>query len=206
MNSQKHVVNDEMDDESDSGSAVKKQPTVFRFYHEYFQANRPELLYKIQRANKSSELPSLGQMEELKSQIEKVNERMVSIEEKFNSKLATMREALEHDYLRRIALVEASYKDLLVNLVRSSVLSKLPTSFADPLPQSQSLQQRLLALAASTNNFAIRPQPCMQSYQHKGSPAGSQFDSTLTGVQRSLQQSTSPASSNLVTFQFLGRL
>lgn len=206
------VVNDDDVDyeQTDSDNAVNKRQstTVCRFYHEYFQANRPELLHKIQRATKSSEPPSLGQMDDLKSQVEHMKERMESMEEMFDAKLTKMKEALEQNYQRRIALVEASYKDILSTQLRSNIGTLLHSQFG-PSPELSSQQkQQLLALASvGKNNFAgglsLMPSSQLQGISH---PNSGLFDNgNLAGLQQYLQN-TSPVSSDLVALRMLGKL
>jgi hypothetical protein len=207
------VVNDDdIDDEqSDPGNTVnnkKQSTTICRFYHEYFQANRPELLYKIQRATKSSEPPSLGQMEDLKSQVETMKERMDSMEEMFDTKLAKMREALEQDYQRRIALVQASYKDMLSTLLRRNVGTPVLSQPSPSAELSSQQQQQLLAMASVAKNNFVGGPSLMQSSQLQGTyrPNNPFFNNTsLAGIQQYLQN-TSPASSDLAALRMFGKL
>ena len=119
--------------EEDTGSATQAQTsgggsssnkkkgsssTTVRFYHEYFRADRPDLLQKIQCATKSAEPPNPSHIENLKSQVEALKAQMDTMSSDFDTKLIKMKAAMELSYERRIAAVENSYKDLLSLVVR----------------------------------------------------------------------------------------
>jgi hypothetical protein len=58
-----------------------------RFFHEYFQANRPELLNKIQRASKSVDSSNLSQAREFQTEVEYLKERLNSLTYEMDWKL-----------------------------------------------------------------------------------------------------------------------
>jgi HSF-type DNA-binding len=136
------------DDDSSAEGSTKKLTTV-RFYHEFFQANRPELLYRIQRATKSAEPPSPRQMETLRDQVEAMNERMDAMSAQFEAKLAKMQATIEADYQLRFAAVEASYKDLLTMIVKQ----RYPATQVATAPAATRNSAFAMA-AAAHENFA----------------------------------------------------
>lgn len=135
----------------------KKQPVVCRFYHEFFKANQPKLMNRIQRATKSAELTSSGHYETLRYQLEAMNERMNSMSEEFDSKLQKMRTSIEQDYQQRLASLEASYKELLTYVLKDRMASTAlaPSTVAAAAAASNEAALRRAALAsmvAKTDN------------------------------------------------------
>lgn len=166
---------------------------ICRFYHEFFQANRPDLLHKIQRATKSAEPPSPGQIEHLRFQMEAMRERMDNMADEFDSKLQKMRASMEHDYQRRIAMLEASYKDLLTHVLRDRI-SAAPLAGA---PTAASIRASTLAsMGAMPESGYGSARSAMQSSLMFSSlnslPAGGGLYSTGGGMQ-SLLRNTNPS-------------
>jgi len=214
-NSSSKAFNEEADDDNDadvdekseasggrsSVSSVKKPASICRFYHEYFQANRPELLQRIQRATKSAEPPSPGEIQNLKHQVETLKERMDQMTKEFNEKMAKMKSSMELDYQRRISALEASYKDLLATLVKDRIVQSSPvaTAPAATLPRSSMLS----ALGSTTNNFAVGPPSFMLSSLN-ASRGGNLFDGSAAGLQRYLRNS-GPSPADLSSLGALGK-
>ena len=78
-----------------------------RFYHEKFQKDKPELLKDIKRATKS-DMQSRDDLDSLKSEIEKLNEKVGNITTDYDRKLAEM----SYEYNRRITTLHAEYDRL----------------------------------------------------------------------------------------------
>lgn len=203
---------DHDDDDSEHGqqqaTSSKNQPAVCRFYHEFFQANRPELLQRIQRATKSAEPPSPGQVEHLRYQLEAMKVRMDNLSSEFDSKLQKMRTAIEHDYQRRFAVMEASYKDLLTQVLKGSIggtpVAAMPSAAA--------------AAAFRNAAFASVPDPgfagmgtnipssLMLSSLNSRSAGGGLYSSTGGGMQN-LLRNTNPSAgpSDMSAYGMLGK-
>lgn len=142
------VASHDGDDDSSNDGSTKKVTSV-RFYHEFFQANRPELLYRIQRATRSAEPPTLSQIDHLSELIKTMKERMDSMESQFEAKLVKMRTAMDADYQRRFVALESSYKELLAITVRE----RYSAGQVAPIPAAT--RDRYLAMAAAQDNFAL---------------------------------------------------
>jgi hypothetical protein len=214
------------DDDSEHGhpgyapASSRKQPMMCRFYHEFFQANRPELLYRIQRATKSAEPPSPGQMEHLRYQVEVMTERMDNMADEFDSKLEKMRTSIEHDYQRRFAMLEASYKDLLTHVVKDriggSTFPAAPTSAAAAAAAALSSPAALrnAAFASMTSlpetSFAAMgsgiPTSLLLSSLSGRSAGGGLYSNTGGGMQN-LMRNTNPSarSSDMDPYGMLGK-
>jgi len=94
------------------------------FQHQFFQANQPKLLYKIERNSKRTEpivlsespSPSQTQQKEIESfhhQLQDMKEHVDVMRDEFEMKLASTRAELELDYLHRIKAIEVCYKELV---------------------------------------------------------------------------------------------
>jgi dsDNA-binding SOS-regulon protein len=202
---------DDDDDDSEHGQqpqqpSSKKQPMVCRFYHEFFQANQPELLYRIQRATKSAEPPSPGQIENLRYQLEAMKERMDNMADEFDSKLHKMRTSMEHDYQRRFAILEASYKDLMTHVLRERMAGA-------PLGANPSaLRNATLASMTSMPDVGYAslgsgmPSSLMLSSLNNR-PGGGGLYSTTGGGMQNLLRNTNPSAgtSDMSAFGMLGK-
>lgn len=94
------------------------------FHHEFFQANQPKLLYRIERNTKKtipiilseSPTPMQTQQKEIESfrqQLEDMKNYVDNMRDEFEMKLASARTEMEINYLRRINSIEARYKELV---------------------------------------------------------------------------------------------
>lgn len=117
-------------EEDSEDESLNKKGTVCRFYHEFFTANRPDLLTRITRATKSAEPPSQGQMEHLRHQVAAMETRMDDMESAFDRKLKKMQNSLEQDYHRRLVVVESQYRDILQTVVRDRIGSGVSSASA----------------------------------------------------------------------------
>jgi dsDNA-binding SOS-regulon protein len=222
------VPDDENDNDDDSehgahagntSASSKKHPMMCRFYHEFFQANRPELLCRIQRATKSAEHPSPGQIEHLRYQLEAMREHMDNMADEFDSKLQKMRTAIEHDYQRRFAIMEASYKDLLTHVLKdriggSTIVATPSAAVAAAAAASSAAALRSAAYASMTsipdNSFAAMgsgiPTSLMLSSLSGRTPGGGLYSSTGGGMQ-DLLRNTNPSAgpSDLSAYGMLGK-
>ena len=106
----------------DDGSS----PSHVRFYHEYFQAGKPDLLQKIQRATKSADPPSASLIEALQEEMDELKQRIGLLSDEMEEKLLNMKSSVELECQRRIAHVEASYKDLVTSLLMERVRPSFP--------------------------------------------------------------------------------
>ena len=117
----------------------KNSSSLVRFYHEYFQPNQPELLHKIQRATKAASdkpIPSTTsgtghasgsnpaaaagsniELEALHAELDQIKNKMNTLGEEFDRKLAQMQAAVELDYLRRINQLETSCQNMIHSLL-----------------------------------------------------------------------------------------
>ena len=159
------------DDDSSADGSTKKMTTV-RFYHEFFKANHPELLFRIQRATKSAEPPSPTQIENLREQVESMKEQMDLMSEQFEAKLIKIQTTMDADYQRRFAALDASYKQLLAMIVkeRYSIGHVASTSTSGVSRNS------VLAMAAAQEAFAAEQQLLstlnMRNIMNNGSARG----------------------------------
>lgn len=121
------------------------------FQHQFFQANQPKLMYRIQRNTKrtepillsESQLPSQQkEIDSLNQKLQDMKEHVDSMREEFELKLASTRAELELDYLHRIKAIEVCYKELV-----STILYTRKSSEFSPwnLKQNRVAYSRLLA-------------------------------------------------------------
>jgi hypothetical protein len=115
-----------IEDEDMSASAV-------RFFHEYFQANRPDLLHKIQRATKSPDPSSPALDEHLQAEVEFLKDRLNSVTDEMDAKLAKLKTSLELDYRSRIANLEVAYKHLVASIVNERNMNPVAAPAAPSL-------------------------------------------------------------------------
>ena len=166
----------------------KNSSSLVRFYHECFQPGQPELLHNIQRATKGSDkssqpatsgagftgnagagasaTPNSNELDDLKSEMEVIKEKMNTMGDEFDRKLAKMQAAIEMDYNRRINQLEATCQSfihsLLMNPSRASSSTPVTTnapSFSN-LPSIQqhyraSSPQLIQATQAATVNLQV---------------------------------------------------
>ena len=147
----------------------KNSSTLVRFYHEYFQPNQPELLHKIQRATKASTdklIPSTAsgtglvvsnpaaaaaasssELEALHAELDHIKNKMNTLGEEFDRKLAKMQAAVELDYHRRINQLETSCQNLIHSLLidPSRATTSSSSSSSALATNLSSLQQQYLA-------------------------------------------------------------
>jgi hypothetical protein len=98
-----------------------------RFYHEKFQKDKPELLKDIKRATKS-DMQSRDDLESLKSDIAKLNEKVSNITNDYDRKLAEM----SYEYNRRITALHAEY-DRLAMVVQQLMAKNGDTLIMPPV-------------------------------------------------------------------------
>ncbi|KAG7368129.1 HSF-type DNA-binding protein [Nitzschia inconspicua] len=209
------IVQDDDNDEDDSdhgehqqSASKQKKPMMCRFYHEFFQANRPDLLHRIQRATKSSEPPPPGQLENLRCQIEAMREQMDNMADEFESKLQKMRTSMEQDYQRRFALLEASYKDLLTHVLKDRI-SSAPMAAATG---AAALRNATLASIASMSDVGLgamgssMPPSLILSSLNSHSATGGLYGNTSGGLQ-DLLRNTNPTgrTSDMNPYGMLGK-
>lgn len=133
---------DPMNQQADEGMGADS----VRFYHQYFQPNRPDLLHKIIRTTKASEFNNdPGQVviiESLQHEIDTLKERLENVEDRMDAKIEKFKQQsllLENDYQRRIVNLEKAYHEMIM-----SVLSSPSTSLSLVHPPGLSSQQSLL--------------------------------------------------------------
>ena len=160
------TTNDDGDNDGTDSAKTKTDLDVVCFHHVFFQANQPKLLHKIQRTTKqvpptvTESSPSQMEVESIKIQLEDMKERMDSVTDEFETKLAKMKASMELDYLRRINAVELCYKDLVSTIIAAKEPS--PFSLASRL-QSRAICDPISPLASSyrqqTRRAASAPDP-----------------------------------------------
>jgi hypothetical protein len=211
------IQEDESDDEEshshDYAASKGKKVTVCRFYHEFFQANRPELLARITRATKSAEPPSPGQIEHLRHQVEAMKERMDAMEDVFDRKLRKMKTNIEQDYQRLFAMLDASYKELLTQVLKDRMSIASPATASAGAPSAAALRSAALAMAGSAadNNLfsmgggmgSLGPSSLMFSGLNR-SPPGGLYGNTAEAL-NNLMRNTNPGNSDMSTFGMLGK-
>jgi hypothetical protein len=104
------------------------------FQHNYFQADQPKLLERIQRTTRQAppimavDFPSPTQQKEienLQNQLQDMREQIECMRDEYEVKLASTRAELELDYLHRMRAIEVCYKDLILMMLPSSEMSEL---------------------------------------------------------------------------------
>jgi hypothetical protein len=123
---------------------------AIRFYHEFFQPNRPDLLHKIKRATKGTgeaNDPEHQQTEShLQSEIDALKDQLEDVQGQMDFKLAKFKQTLENDYQRRISNLEKAYHEVLISALSPSSLSISP-GFSSSRPLLNSSAGRLLGLS-----------------------------------------------------------
>lgn len=112
------------EDEETNSNAV-------RFFHDYFQAGKPQLLHKIHRATKNPEPSAHGQVETMQAEIDYLKERFSTITEEMDAKLVHLKSTLELEYQRRITALERSYQELVTSLVSERIQSNSAMAVAN---------------------------------------------------------------------------
>ena len=209
-NAASKIQDDDSDDDGSLEQASKGQArkiTVCRFYHEFFQANRPELLTRITRATKSAEPPTPGQIEHLRHQVEAMQERMNAMEGLFERKLQKMKATLEQDYQRRFAMLDASYKELLTQVLKDRMSIGTPAGATAQAGAPSAAALRSAALAMDSNLFSLGggmgQSPLMLSGLNRGTSNG--LYSNAAGGMNSLMRNTNPGSTDMSTLGMLGK-
>ena len=210
-NAASKVQEDDSDDDGSFDQASKGQPkkvTVCRFYHEFFQANRPELLSRITRATKSAEPPTPGQIEHLRHQVEAMKERMDVMENLFDRKLQKMKTTMEQDYQRKFAMLDASYKELLTQVIKDRMTIASPASAQAGAPSAVALRSAALAMAGSAadnNLFSLggASPSLMLSGLNRGTSHG--LYSNTAGGMNNLVRNTNPGNRDLNDLGMLGK-
>lgn len=138
------------DDGNDGHMRKSSNDNIVCFHHEFFQANEPKLLHKIQRTTKQAptELPSQIEFENVKNQMEIMKNRMGSMTNDFEAKLIEMKASIELDYIRRINALEACYKELI-----STIIAK--ESFSSTTGCCQTRNATATATASATRNNIV---------------------------------------------------
>ena len=158
------------------------------FQHEYFQANQPKLIARIQRTTRqpsaiaaAEELSQTRQkeIEGIHEQLREMKQQMDSTNDEFEVKLAAARAEIELDYLHRIREIEVCYKDLVTMILRNKELSsEFPlqgrekprfvsyheTSPSYPRPASRSVRNNSRNTSTNRSNSVIRSILLGQSY------------------------------------------
>jgi hypothetical protein len=93
-----------------------------RFAHEYFRKGRSDLLHKIQRSTAQPNNPAVPQFEEsqvemMQRQIEKLQEKIKTMERTMDEKVEEVRAAVTKEYVAHIQQLEASYGSILEGIV-----------------------------------------------------------------------------------------
>ena len=129
-----------------------------RFYHEKFQKDRPELLKDIKRATKS-DMQSRDDLDSLKSDIAKLNEKVTNITTDYDRKLAEM----SYEYNRRITALHAEYdrlgmfvQQLLAKHGETLVMPPATSAFA-PAGMGPDMMSSLTQAASSLQNGTLPP-------------------------------------------------
>ena len=146
---------------TNNSAKTKNNNEVVCFYHEFFQAGQPKLLHRMQRTTKQvppviivaaeSAASQQKEFESVKNQLQDMKERMDSMTDEFETKLANMKANLELDYLRRIKAVEVCYKDLVSTVINNaSANANANESSFPPLPSSTNRQTRAISSPIAT--------------------------------------------------------
>jgi len=128
-----------------------------RFYHEYFQAGKPKLLCNISRTTKSVDEPNLSQIDQIRSELDHMKEKLGFLTDEMDAKLAKLKVSMELDYQRRIVTLESAYRQLVLTVlqdrIRPSPSRTLNTEFVPIIssPQSDHHRQRNQFLVLSNN-------------------------------------------------------
>eukprot|EP00934_Nitzschia_sp_Nitz4_P001276 Nitzschia sp. Nitz4//scaffold29_size155292//121564//122591//NITZ4_002682-RA/size155292-augustus-gene-0.213-mRNA-1//1//CDS//3329546520//1276//frame0 len=109
-----------------------------RFYHEYFQEDRPDLLHKINRATKTPELNPPGQVESMQAEIDSLKERLEKVSDDMEEKLAKMKKSLEMEYRGRISSLESALQEVVTSLVSDRLAAPSTAALAATLQQVRS--------------------------------------------------------------------
>lgn len=104
-----------------------------RFAHEYFRRGQPELLHKITRITKAQE-PTSSEMKSLKDDIFALKKDIVSLSNRFDSRLQTLTTALENDNKQRMRNIALSYQAL------SALSNQLFASRSDAVTPSEQVK------------------------------------------------------------------
>ncbi|KAL3906049.1 MAG: hypothetical protein SGARI_004177 [Bacillariaceae sp.] len=212
-NAASKIQDDDSDEEGSHEHASKgqaKKVVVCRFYHEFFQPGRPDLLSRITRATKSAEPPSPGQIEHLRHQVEAMKERMDTMESHFDRKLQKMKNNMEQDYQRRFTILDASYKELLHHVLKDKMGIASPASATAQGPSAAALRNAALAMAGSAadNNLfslggGMGPSSLMLSGLNRGASSG--MYSNSAGGMNNLMRNTNPGNTDMNNLGMLGK-
>lgn len=122
------ITNENSEDRDARNVEIMNKGISVCFHHQFFQANQPDLLHRMQRNGKQtvpivisespspSPSPSPTQQKEIESlhhQLQHMKEHVDNMRDEFDLKLASSRAELELDYLGRIKAIEVCYKELV---------------------------------------------------------------------------------------------
>lgn len=88
-----------------------------RFYHEYFQNDKPELLHRINRATKSIEAVPPDQVEVMQAEIMELRQRLASLSEEMDTKIRNLTQSLEVDHQHRVLRLETTMHEVVSSLL-----------------------------------------------------------------------------------------
>jgi hypothetical protein len=124
------------------------------FHHEFFHANEPKLLHKIQRTTKQAPTESSSQIEfeNVKNQMEIMKNRMGSMTNEFEAKLIEMKASIELDYLRRVNALEMCYKELISTIIAKESFSSAASCRQTRNATTATTSPTRNSIVAGTNN------------------------------------------------------
>lgn len=146
--------------------SMLNQDEEVRFYHEYFQADKPDLLHKIHRATKSADTTSPAQVENLQEELEILKDRLDFITRETDEKLVKLKTSLELDYQRRIATLETAYNELLTLVLQDRLRAPTLPGNGLPVEGMRALSQHmnpLLALSGNSLHNMMGPEPLLKA-------------------------------------------
>jgi hypothetical protein len=215
------IMNDDSDDDGDdrsrSGNSASKMAMVCRFYHEFFQANRPELLNKIQRATRSAEPPHPIQFDQLRYEVEALKKYMEQMTEEFDVRLGKMKRSIELTYECRISALERAYQDLAAAMIMKNRFGvSLTTSNRSLLPfnsmgviatfsASSSRSDMVASMVAPQDKLLADIDHQLALIRRQSSSTANSMDSNIGRCQH-LPMNSNPLSSDLSAIGMPGKM
>lgn len=128
----------EDEDSDDDASTGSISSCAYRFCHEYFQKDRPELLHKIQRTTNQKALNHHSmseQIQTLQTEVEGLKAQLASLTETMESKVSMLRTSLELERQQALRNLEVSLLDRLsahIVATQQGALGTPPTTIPRP--------------------------------------------------------------------------
>jgi seryl-tRNA synthetase len=97
---------------------LQTHSNTVRFRHEFFRKGQAELLQYIQRTTaKTTDSPPSAQVDDLKSEVATLNQKLEDMAGQMDKKLAVVADAMHQDYLHRVNQMEVTYKGMIRSLL-----------------------------------------------------------------------------------------